>query len=116
MDNGQSQKTSINRLFPIIAFARCRSASKGEMRETITEICELFNKLESSAVRRMFSFLLASEKSRSLCIPLRNSSPSKLMMGQFDVSNSAFNCLAKVVLPEPDSPVNQIVIDFGWLQ
>jgi len=65
-------------------------------------------RLLTSAMRRIFSIRSFSEKPRFLFNPLRILSPSRTWV-KIPCSNSVFSRFrANVLLPDPESPVNQI--------
>jgi hypothetical protein len=68
--------------------------------------------LATSDILLIFSALSSAVKPRSLLRPLLITSPSKikhLRESPSILSNSALTAVDKVLLPEPDSPVNQKV-------
>ena len=71
--------------------------------------CSSTNNLETSAIRRMFSMRSASVKPKLLLMPLRILSPSKIRQSNPRLCNSRSKAIAIVLLPDPLSPVNQII-------
>lgn len=76
--NGVSTKTSMKFSSPTRDLAVARSSRKGEINAVNTIKPASTNSLDTSEIRRMFSFRLSSEKSRSLFNPDRTLSPSKM--------------------------------------
>ena len=101
--------TSRKSSFPIILAAISRISLLGLMKAAIVMIPVSTKSLETSAMRRIFSIRSASVKPRLLLIPLRILSPSRIRQSSPRLCNSRSKAIAIVLLPEPLSPVNQII-------
>ena len=95
---------------PIISLAFRLSRTYGEMKDVITISPASFINFATSAIRRIFSIRSASLNPRFLFSPIRTLSPSKSIVCFPRAARCFSNSFASVDLPEPESPVSQIVL------
>ena len=87
-----------------------RSCRKGEIREQILVIPERAAIRAIAPARRMFSFRSSSENPRSRQSSSRRPSPSMSKGFVPSLRSLEANPSAKVDLPEPESPVSQMIM------
>ena len=109
---GASTKTSKKSLSPMISLASERSASKGEMKETMVTMPASTKSFVTSATRRMFSARSVSVKPKSAFRPWRTLSPSRTKVRILRWCNMTSRALAIVLLPLPDNPVSHTTKPF----
>jgi len=111
---GQSVNISIKLSLPTNSLIKARSALNGEMNADSTIVPASNIKLATSPIRLIFSLRPASSNARSLFNPWRTLSPSNRYVLK-PLSKSFFSrATAKVDLPDPESPVNQMSCDFWF--
>ena len=81
----------------------------GETKEAIVMIPVSSKSLQTSAIRLIFSARSSAEKPRLELRPVRILSPSRTLQRKPLAANACSNAEATVLLPEPESPVNQTV-------
>src|SRR5919202_6299613 len=103
------QRTYTSTKSPICARARRRVSSYGEMAALITATPWRVSSEHTKAMRRMLVSRSSREKPRPLERWVRTTSPSRTSTPRPRAHNSVASCLAMVVLPAPERPVNQTV-------
>lgn len=101
-------KTSTKLDSPMSLLAMFLSFRNGEMNEVMTITPASIISLATSAIRRMFSTRSSTEKPKSLFSPCLILSPSRIYVRIPSWLSLTSRALARVVLPDPESPVNQI--------
>lgn len=104
---GQLTYTSTKRSGPIMFRAISRISCVGLIKLHRTMSPESQNIFATSAVRRIFSLRSASLKPRSALSPILITSPSNTLVKYPFCKIVLFRLSDSVVLPEPESPVNQ---------
>ena len=110
MARGVSTNISKKSSFPIISAAIFLILLLGLINAAIVIIPLSTNNLLTSAIRLIFSILSSGENPKLLFIPERILSPSRIRHNNPLLCNSRSRAMAMVLLPEPDSPVNHIMI------
>ena len=108
-DMGLSQYISIKSPCSTMPRTRSRSARNGEIKAVSTITPASIKSLAISPMRRIFSTRSCGENPRSPHNPWRTLSPSSTKVWQPRWYSASSTAWAKVDLPAPDKPVNQMM-------